>query len=116
MKCSEIAAKIEEINPVADARDVARICALICNAIPDRNRLADSEFLLKTWEEVNLRLQSATDQHAAVNEELESIATAGATEIVDAQMAVLARSIKIQNQILQFYVGEPPVPSDSNQS
>ncbi len=116
MKCSDIAIKIEEINPLADARDVARICALICNAVPDRNRLADSEFLLKTWEEVNLRLQAATDQHAAVNEDLESIVADGAAGFTDAQIGVLARSIKIQNQILQFYVGEPPVPSDLNQS
>lgn len=90
--------------------------SLICNAVPDRNQLADGEFLLTTWEEVNLRLQAVTDQHAAVTEELDSFAAEHSTELTAAQIGVLARSIKIQNQLLQFYLGEPKVRSDSNQS
>ena len=116
MKCSDLARRIEEINPLADARDIARMCALICNAVPDRNRLVDEEYFLKTWEEVNLRLQAATDQHAAATEELESFGAEGSAELSATQIGVLARSIKIQNQLLQFYIGEPKVASDSNPS
>lgn len=115
MKCSDLASKIEAINPLADARDIARMCALICNAVPDRNRLADDEYFLQAWEEVNLRLQAAADQHAAVTEELESFAGKAPEELTAAQIGVLARSIKIQNQLLQFYIGETKVPSDSSQ-
>ena len=116
MKCSELASRIERINPLADARDIARMCALICNAVPDRNRLANDEYFLQTWEEVNLRLQAAADQHAAVSAELESFAGMMHAELTAAQIGVLARSIKIQNQLLQFYIGDPSVPSESNQA
>ena len=116
MKCSELANKIEEINPLADARDIARMCALICNAVVDRNRLADDEYFLQSWEEVNLRLQAAADQHAAVTEELETFVGKEPEELTVAQIGALARSIKIQNQLLLFYIGESKVPSDSNRS
>ena len=116
MKCSELAAKIEKFNPLADAREIARICTLICNAVPDRKRLANEDYFLQIWEEVNLRLQATTDQHAAVTEELEGFQIEDSADLTPEQVGVLARSIKIQNQLLQFYVCSPKFSSDSNPS
>ena len=116
MKCSDLAAKIEKVNPLADAREIARICTLICNAVPDRKRLADENYLLRVWEEVNLRLQATTDQHAAVTEELEGFEIENSADLTAEQVGILIRSIKIQNQLLQFYVCGPQISSDSQPS
>jgi hypothetical protein len=107
MNCRELAEKIELHNPDADALDVARMCTLICSAIPDRDVLRDDEKFLEIWDEVNLRLQAATDQHAAVTEELEQLTSSDPYDFTAGQVWVLIRSIKVQNQLLRLYVGDP---------
>lgn len=107
MNCTEIARKIELHNPNADALEVARMCTLICSSVPDRSILEDDTKFLKVWEEVNLRLQAATDQHSAVTEELESLTNSDPQEFSHEQIWVLVRSIKVQNQLLRLYVGDP---------
>ena len=54
-----------------------------------------------------VRLQAATDQHAAMTEELESLARSDPREFTPDQIWVLIRAIKVQGQILQLYLGEP---------
>ncbi len=107
MICTEIARKIEEQNPDADALEVARMCTLICSAIPDREFLRNDEKFLEIWDEVNLRLQAATDQHAAVTEELQQLARSDPQHFSPDQVWILIRSIKVQNQLLRLYVGDP---------
>jgi len=106
MNCKDIVTKIEQHNLGADALDVARMCTLICSAVPDRNLLKDDQFFLQVWDEVNLRLQAATDQHAAVTEELEQLSSSDPREFSPEQVWVLVRSIKVQNQLLRLYVGD----------
>ena len=107
MNCTQIASKIEQFNPDADALDVARMCALICSAVPDREQLSEDEFFVQIWDEVNMRIQAATDQHAAVTEELEELSQSDPHEFSPEQIWVLVRSIKVQNQLLRLYVGDP---------
>ena len=107
MICTEIAKKIEQLNPRADALEVARMCALICSAVADREILRDDEKFLEIWDEVNLRLQAATDQHAAVTEELERLLSSDPQSFSAEQIWILVRSIKVQNQLLRLYVGDP---------
>lgn len=106
MNCTDIAKKIEEHNPVADALEVARMCTLICSAVPDRETLRDEQFFLQVWEEVNLRLQAATDQHAAVTEELQQLSSSDPHDFLPEHIWVLVRSIKVQNQLLRLYVSD----------
>ncbi len=56
---------------------------------------------------MGLRLQAATDQHAAMTEELESLARSDPRKFSPEQIWVLIRAIKVQSQILELYVGEP---------
>ena len=107
MNCTDIAAKIQRFNPNADPLDVARMCALICSAVTDYQKLENDEHFLEVWDEVNLRIQAATDQHAAVTEELESLSTSDPEDFAPEQVWVLVRSIKVQNQLLRLYVGDP---------
>ena len=107
MKCQDLAQEIERLQPNAPARDVARLCLLLSNAVNDVGELADGSVLRSRWKEMGLRLQAATDQHAAMTEELEELAASDPTRFSPEQIWVLVRAIKVQSQILQLYVGGP---------
>lgn len=109
MTCQELAARIEELQPEAMPRDVARLCLLLTNSVQDIEKLAGEEALAEAWQEMGMRLQAATDQHAAMTEELEALAQADPAEFSMDQIWVLIRAIKVQSQILQLYVGQPTV-------
>ena len=55
----------------------------------------------------SLRLQAVTDQHAAMTEELETLASVTPTSFTLEQVWTLIRAIKVQSQVLQLYVGQP---------
>jgi len=109
MNCHELAAAIERHQPTAPARDVARLCLLLTNSVDDLENLQDESRLSQTWEEMGLRLQAATDQHAAMTEELEDLARADVRSFTAEQIWVLIRAIKVQSQILQLYLGRATV-------
>ena len=106
MKCQELAARIEQLQPDADARDVARLCLLLSNAVDDLEQLADERALAEAWKQMGLRMQLATDQHAAMTEDLERLTQTNPQKFCPDQVWVLIRAIKVQSQILQLYVGE----------
>ena len=106
MKCQDLADKIQRLQPDAETRDVARLCLLLANSTDDVTKLDDSHRLTQAWREMGLRLQAATDQHAAMTEELESLARSDPRKFTPDQIWVLIRAIKVQSQILQLYVGE----------
>lgn len=106
MKCKDLAERIESMRPGAETRDVARLCLLLTNAIDDVHQLQDDIILTEAWKEMGLRLQAATDQHAAMTEELESLARSDPRKFSPDQIWVLIRAIKVQSQILELYVGE----------
>jgi hypothetical protein len=107
MTCHELANRIQQLQPDAGARDVARLCLLLTNLSDDVSKLDDDALLTATWREASLRLQAATDQHAAMTEDLESLARSDPREFTPEQIWVLIRAIKVQGQILQLYLGEP---------
>src|SRR5689334_16375608 len=74
MKCTDLANRIERIRPAADVRDVARLCLLLSNSADNLEDLTDDRMLAAAWKEMDLRVQAATDQHAAMTEELECLA------------------------------------------
>ena len=106
MNCQDLASRIQRLQPEADARDVARLCLLLTNSTDDVRKLDDDRLLTAAWREMGLRLQAATDQHAAMTEELESLAKSDPQRFTPDQIWVLIRAIKVQSQILQLYVGE----------
>ena len=107
MNCTDLAKRIEEIRPEADARDVARLCLLLSNSAHDIEKLAEDAKLTAVWKDMDMRLQAATDQHAAMTEELECLARSDPQKFNPDQIWILIRAIKVQSQILQLYVGEP---------
>ena len=107
MNCHELAQRIENLQPRAETRDVARLCLLLANTTDDVTKLGDEQLLTDAWREAGLKLQLATDQHAAMTEELESLARSDPKKFTPDQIWVLIRAIKVQSQILQLYVGQP---------
>ncbi|TWT35477.1 hypothetical protein KOR34_03690 [Posidoniimonas corsicana] len=107
MTCRELAQHIEQLQPEATTQDVARLCLLLANGEDDLTALADRQTLRAAWKDVGLRLQLATDQHAAMTGELEELAQSDPQSFTKDQIWVLIRAIKVQSQILQMYVGQP---------
>lgn len=109
MNCGDLAARIEQLQPEALPRDVARLCLLLTNYVDDPEELDDEDRLYKAWKEMGMRLQAATDQHAAMTAELEELARTDPARFTMEQIWVLIRAIKVQSRVLQLYVGQPPV-------
>ncbi len=107
MTCNELASRIEAMQPDALPRDVARLCLLLTNYVDDIADLEDATTLEQAWQEMGIRLQAATDQHAAMTEDLESLASSDPQKFTMDQIWVLIRAIKVQSQVLQLYVGHP---------
>ncbi len=106
MNCHELAHRIERLQPRAALRDVARLCLLLANTIPNVEQLADDNALAQVWRELHLRLQANADQHAAMLEELEQLARSDPKKFTADQIWILLRAIKVQSQLLQMYMGD----------
>lgn len=109
MTCQDLAARIQQIQPAAVPRDVARLCLLLTNLVDDVAALEDEKQLAEAWKQTGLRLQAATDQHAAMTQELERLAQSDPEKFTPDQIWVLVRAIKVQSQVLALYVGQPPL-------
>lgn len=109
MNCCDLAARIEQLQPEATLRDVARLCLLLTNYVDDLDQLDGEDRLHTAWREMSIRLQAATDQHAAMTAELEELSQTDPASFTMDQVWVLIRAIKVQSHVLQLYVGQPPV-------
>ena len=107
MNCQQLAERIQQLQPDATTQDVARLCLLLSNNQQDTDVFSDTPALQSAWRRVGLKLQLATDQHAAMTEELERLAQSDPKEFTQEQVWVLIRAIEVQSQILQMYVGHP---------
>ena len=105
MTCTELAQQIERLQPKASPQDVARLCLLLTNTVDQLDSLRDQRALQDAWKRTGLKLQVATDQHAAMTEELENLAASDPDRFTQDQIWVLIRAIKVQSQVLQMYVG-----------
>jgi hypothetical protein len=107
MKCQELAQQIERLQPDASPQDVARLCLLLTTSVDELEELREKRSLHDAWKRTGLQLQLATDQHAAMTQELEDLAASDPQSFSQEQIWVLIRAIKVQSQILQMYVGHP---------
>lgn len=102
MECPELANRIKKLRPEAEACEIARMCLLVSNIVDNIDDL-DDQRLDEACREVGLRLQHASDQHAAMTEELEDLAESDPRKFSSDHIWILIRAIKVQNQILQMY-------------
>ena len=109
MTCADLAKRLSELNPDLDQVGVARLALLILSQSADPNSLTDDDLLLAAWRNATFRLEAASDQHAAVAEELEAICESGPVHFTPDQIWVLLRAVKVQSQILELYTEQPAV-------
>jgi len=109
MRCQALAERIEVIDPEAKTPDVARLCLLVSNLVENLDELEDNDQLSRVHRDATLRLQMGVDQHAAVTQELETLANSDPKDFDREQIWVLLRAIKVQSQILQQYIGGEPI-------
>jgi hypothetical protein len=78
---------------------------LLTNSVEDLESLRQPRELHDAWKRTGLQLQVATDQHAAMTQELEDLAASDPESFTRDQIWILIRAIKVQSQVLQMYVG-----------
>lgn len=108
MTCEALAHRLQNLQPVASPRDIARLCLLLTNLVDDLEAL-DDDALVEAWQQAGLKLQLATDQHAAMTLELETLARSDPEKFSPDQIWILVKAIKVQSQILSLYVGQTPL-------
>ncbi|MFN9247399.1 MAG: hypothetical protein ACK6DS_10065 [Planctomycetota bacterium] len=107
MTCSELANRIEQLAPHLSPVEIGRLATLILNSMENPVGLDFPEEFNRLWEETNLRMQAANDQHQAMTHELESLAKSDPRKFTPDQIWILIRAIKVQSQVLRLYVGDP---------
>lgn len=107
MKCQELASLVQELQPESTTQDIARLCLLLSLDSQRLDELYNEQNLRAAWSEVGLKLQAATDQHAAMTQELEELASSDPEQFNREQIWILIRAIKVQSQVLQMYIGQP---------
>jgi hypothetical protein len=110
MTCQDLAQRIQELEPDAGAEDVARMCLLVAGNNVDLSTLSQDEDRLRAaCRDASLKIQFAADQHAAMTQELEDLASSDPKKFTSDQIWVLIRAIKVQSQVLQLYAGHPVI-------
>ena len=107
MNCQSLAENIQKLQPQASTQDVARLCLLLANDSDELDEFQEVDKLRSAWNQIGMKLQAATDQHAAMTQELEDLANSDPEKFSRDQIWVLIRAIKVQSQVLQMYVGQP---------
>ena len=107
MTCHELAKRLAELQPDLGPIDIARICLMILSNCHDREQLRDDQVLMAEWKGSMFRLEAASDQHAAVAAELDTMCGDGPSRFSPDQRWILLRAVKVQSQILELYSGEP---------
>lgn len=103
MKCHDLAQRLSDLQPEISSADVARLTLMILNQCEDVEKLADDSKLIAAWKNATFRLEAASDQHAAVADELDSICSNGPVQFTPDQLWILLRAVKVQGQILELY-------------
>jgi len=105
MPLSKLVQQLHQQLPNANNRRVACLAMLICDRDPELNCLANSNDFLGLLDEIQLRMQSIDDQHAAVADELDQLALTQPCEFEPKHVWTLIRAIKVQSQFVDMLTG-----------
>lgn len=106
MHIQELVHKLSTQSPDGDPTDIAQMCLVVLNAVKSLDELESNDELDTACRRASLKMQFATDQHAAMAAELEELAASDPREFSSEQIWTLVRAIKVQSQVLQLYLGD----------
>ncbi len=78
---------------------------MLLNSVDDSAELDHESVFKDVSADTRLHFQAATDQHAAMTQELEELACSDPREFSPDQIWILVRAIKVQSQVLKLYAG-----------
>ncbi len=81
---------------------------MFLNAIDDPQLLDSCDIFNEVWNDIEMKFQAASDQHAAMTHELEELACSDPREFSPDQIWILVRAIKVQSQVLRLFSVESP--------
>ena len=105
MSLSLLIDKLSEQLPNASDRRLACLAMLVCDRSPTFDCLQDKSQFLSLLDEINLKIQSLDDQHAAVALELDTLASTEPCEFEPRHVWTLIRAIKVQSQFVDLLTG-----------
>ena len=109
MTFSQVVQRIEALRPDCSMAEVAHLSVLAIHAANTEDALCDEHSLGELIQGMSLRLNQASDQHAAVTDELKALAQSDPKQFEREQIWTLIRAINVQDQLLQMYTGMAPL-------
>lgn len=106
--------QIHQALPDASPAEAFRMAMLLCHAVEDLDQLADAATFQRLIQSCSLQLAIHEDQHAAIADDLDALASTEPCQFNVQHLWTLVRAIKVQSQLLNFYLG-PEAKSLSNQ-
>ncbi|SMP74881.1 hypothetical protein SAMN06265222_11862 [Neorhodopirellula lusitana] len=103
MKCHELAEQLAQDRPDLSPVEIARLCLILLNGENEPARLQDPKTRDQAWQSACFRFELATDQHAAVAEEVDQMFGDSPVAFSPDQLWTLTRAVKVQSQMLELF-------------
>ena len=105
MNAQQLVSRLTRLRKDYDLAELLRAALLIVLHSPDLENLDDEEQIERQLQEIEWQMRASLDQHAAVADELDNLATTAPCDFTSEHLWTLVRAIKVQNQILNLYLG-----------
>ena len=105
MLLNRLVEQLQKQLPNAPHRRLACLAMLMCDRDPELRCLASKSEFISLLDQIKLRMQSIDDQHAAVANELEELASTQPCAFEPKHVWSLIRAIKVQSQFVDMLSG-----------
>ncbi|MEQ1826439.1 MAG: hypothetical protein ABL921_10865 [Pirellula sp.] len=105
MLLNQLVDKLHQQLPSANERRIACLAMLMCDREPQLTFLNSNARFSSLLEEIQIKMQSIDDQHAAVATELDDLASTQPCEFEPKHVWTLIRAIKVQSQFVDLLTG-----------
>jgi hypothetical protein len=112
MRLSHLIEQLHSHLPNASERRLACLAMLVCDRSPNLSVLENVNEFQSLLDEINLKIQSLDDQHAAVAHELDSLAATQPCEFEPKHVWTLIKAIKVQSQFVDLLTGHASSSQD----
>ena len=105
MRLTQLIERLHQQLPTMSERQIACLAMLYCDRDPHLNSLQEAVEFSRLVDDIQLRMQSIDDQHAAVVSELDELASSQPCEFEPKHVWTLIRAIKVQSQFVDMLTG-----------